>query len=177
MSFARLFRQIHYWGSLLLIVTTLVVAATGILLILKKDFAALQPPTLDGQTAGLSDAPLSALLAAVATTPGYAHVTWQDVDRIDVRPSNGVAKVVLADRTELQVDLHTLQVLQIGYRTSDLIETIHDGSFFGAWGKYLLSLPTGIGLIIAWATGVYLFVLPFLVRRRKRSRRVAGEAA
>lgn len=165
---ARALRQIHYWASIGIAATILVVSVTGILLTLKKDFHALQPPVVTGSRKGLSDLPLSALLKGINTAPGFEGTGWREVDRIDVYPADGIAKVILHTRTELQVDLQTGEVLQIGYRTSDLLESIHDFSFIGSAGKYILSLPTGITLLVMWGTGIYLFVLPFLAHRRKR---------
>lgn len=169
-SLARTFRLVHYWASLFLVMTTLVIAVTGILLALKKDFDALQPPVAQSSAPGLSDLGSNALLTDIATQPGHEDVTWRDVDRIDIEPADGIAKVILLSRTEFQVDLHTGKVLQTGYRTSDLLESIHDFSFVGGFGKYLFSVPTGIALLVMWLTGTYMFVLPFLVRRRKRRR-------
>jgi uncharacterized iron-regulated membrane protein len=165
---ARLFRQIHYWISLPLLVTVFVIGATGSILALKKDFAALQPPTQTGSAPGNLSRPVSDLIAAVATVPGHGGTSWQDVERIDVRPEDGVAKVILHSRTEVQVDLASGKVLQVGYRTSDLIETIHDFSILGGSWKYVLSLGSGIALLAMAATGAYLFLLPMLAKRRKR---------
>ncbi len=176
MSLARLFRDIHYWGSLVLLATTLIVASTGILLAVRKDFHQLQPVQQEGVRAGLSDRPISGMLKAVNARSGFERITAEDLDRIDIRPGDGVAKVILKDRTELQVDIHTLQVLQVGYRTSDLLEQIHSGTIVGDWGKYVLSLPTGIGLLLLWATGIYLFVLPFMARSRQKKAHAAKAA-
>ena len=168
MTAARLLRQIHYWLSLPLMFTIFVIASTGTMLALKKDFAALQPPTQTGSRPGDLGRPLSDMVRAVGTVPGHRHVQWQDVDRIDVRPSDGIAKVILHSRTEVQVDLATGKALQVGYRTSDLLETIHDFSFFGSWAKYVFSFGTGIAILAMAASGAYLFLLPYLARRRKR---------
>ena len=170
MGAARIFRQVHYWISLPLLVTIFVIAATGTLLALKKDFAALQPPTRSGAAPGKLDRPISDLIAAVSSVPGHAGTRWEDVERIDVRPGEGVAKIILHSRTEVQVDLATAQVLQVGYRTSDFIETIHDFSLLGGWAKYLFSFGSGIVLLIMAATGAYLFLLPILAKRRKRAK-------
>lgn len=164
----RTLRLIHYWLTAFTLVTVAMVAVTGLLLSLKKDFDALQPPTATASAAGLPATPLDRLVATVAIHEGQDGLTWRDVDRIDVRPDDGLAKIILHDRTEYQVDLHSLEVLQKGYRTSDFLETLHDFSVLGSWGKYLLSVPTGIALLILWATGAYMFVKPMLVRRRKR---------
>jgi uncharacterized iron-regulated membrane protein len=165
---AKLLRQIHYWISLPLLFTIFVVAITGTLLALKKDFAALQPPTQNGARPGDLRRPVADFVAAVATAPGQAGTRWQDVERIDVRPADGVAKVILHSRTEIQVDLATGKVLQTGYRTSDWLETVHDFSILGDWAKYAFSFGTGVTLIAMAASGAYLFLLPFLVKRRKR---------
>lgn len=169
MSAPRLLRKIHYWTSLPLMLTIFVIAVTGSLLALKKDFAALQPPTLTGSRPGDLQRPLSDIVAAAARSAGEPA---SEVERIDVRPGDGIAKVMFNSRTEVQVDLATARSLQIGYRTSDLIETIHDFSWLGGAAKYIFSFGSGLALLGMAGTGVYLFALPMLVRRRKR--RAAG---
>lgn len=173
---ARLLRRIHYWTSLPLLITIFVIAGTGSLLALKKDFAALQAPTQAGSAPGDLERPVADLVAAVATLPGRERARWQDVERIDVRPGDGVAKVILHDRTEVQVDLATGKVLHVGYRTSDLLETVHDFSIIGGWAKYVFSFGSGIALLGMGATGAYLFLLPMIVKRRKRRRQEATAA-
>ena len=169
-SLPRFLRLVHYWASAFLLVTTLIVALSGVLLALKKDFDVLQPPVAEASAAGPSGLGTDRLLAGILDQPGFERMTWRDVDRIDISPADGIAKVILSSRTEFQVDLHTGKVLQTGYRTSDLLESIHDFSFFGGYGKYLLSIPTGVALLVMWGTGTYLFLLPMLTRRRKRRR-------
>ena len=168
LSANRLLRKIHYWTSLPLFLTIFVIAATGTMLALKKDLDALQPPVQQGSKIGDLGRPVGDLVAAVATLPGRGEVTWQDIDRIDIRPVDGVAKVILHDRTEVQVDLASGKVLQVGYRTSDLLETIHDFSIISPWAKYLFSFGSGLAILAMAGTGLYMFVLPMLVRRRKR---------
>ena len=47
-----------------------------------------------------------------------------------------MVKVWLNNGWEIQVDLNNGTILQTAYRRSDLIESIHDGSFFGGdWTK------------------------------------------
>jgi uncharacterized iron-regulated membrane protein len=170
----RTLRKIHYWLTAFTLVTVAVVAVTGMLLSLRKDFAVLQPPVATAAAPGLPPVRLDRLLVAVRAVPGRGDLGWRDVDRIDIRPRDGLAKIILDDRTEYQVDLHTARLLQTGYRTSDLIETVHDFSILGSWGVYLLSLPTGLALLLLWGTGAYMFLQPMLVRRRKRRARAAA---
>lgn len=168
MPVARTMRKVHYWASLFLLFSIFVIAGTGTLLAVKKDFASLQPPSQTGSQPGLPARPMASLLESVNSAPGHEGVGVADIDRIDVRPADGIAKVVLHSRTELQVDLHSGTVLQTGYRTSDWLETIHDFSFMGDWAKYVFSFGSGIALLVMAATGVYLFMLPLLVKRAKR---------
>lgn len=149
-----------------MLLTVFVIAVTGSLLALKKDFAGLQPPTREGSRPGDLRRPLSEIVAAAL--PAAKASGWQDVERIDVRPGDGIAKVVFRSRTEVQVDLANARVLQVGYRTSDFIETIHDFSFIGGSAKYVLSFGSGLALLGMAGTGVYLFALPILARRKKR---------
>lgn len=171
MSLAKIFRKIHYWLSPLLMLTVIVIAVTGSLLAVKKDFSALQAPTRRSASTDLPDRSLPSLVAAVRGLPGHEAIRWNDIDRIDVRPRDGIAKVILRNRHEVQVDLTSGSAVATGYRTSDLIETIHDFSFLGTWSKYVFSFGSGIALLFMSITGTYLFFLPMLVRRRKRRAR------
>ena len=165
MSAPRLLRKIHYWTSLPLLFTIFVIAITGSLLALKKDFATLQPPTQTGSRPGDLQRPLADIVAVAARS---AKESDKDVERIDVRPRDGIAKVIFHSRTEVQVDLASAKVLQVGYRTSDFIETIHDFSWMGGWAKYVFSFGTGMAILGMAGTGAYMFLLPMLARRRKR---------
>lgn len=169
-GFRKLMRSIHYWTSLAVLLTGGLLAATGILLLLKKDIEWLQPPVAPASHTGISRVQVDALIEA-ASRAAEQPLGWDDIDRIDVRPSDGIAKVITDQLIEYQVDLHTLEVLSTGYRGADLIEKLHDGTFFADLAKYLLMMPSGIALLILWATGVYLFFLTHLQRRRKKNAR------
>ena len=73
---------------------------------------------------------------------------------------------------EVQVDLGSGRVLQTAYRRSDLIESIHDGSFFGGdWAKLGLFLPSGVVLLLLWCGGMWMWWVPFIAKRRMAARR------
>ncbi len=102
---------------------------------------------------------------------------WNDVNRLDVRPSRGMVKVWLMSGHEVQVDLGTGAVLQIAYRRSDLIESIHDGSFFvGDWTKLGLFLPAGLTLLLLWCSGLWMFWVPFSAKRRRAAEKRSATA-
>jgi hypothetical protein len=117
------------------------------------------------------------ILAAVAAVPEAEVTGWDDVDRLDVRPAKGMVKVRCRNRWEVQVDASTGAILQTEYRRSDLIESLHDGSFFGDPMKLWVFLPSAIILAVLWLTGMYLFVLPYWARWKKKKRRLAQQAS
>jgi uncharacterized iron-regulated membrane protein len=170
MGFQRLNRRVHYWASAIVALPLLCIVATGLLLQLKKHWSWVQPTEARGSgtepAIGLHD-----ILAAVMRRSDLAVRGWQDVSRVDLRPSRGLAKVSLASNWEVQVDLGTAEVLQVAYRRSDWIESLHDGSVFGTGVKLGVFLPVGIGLLLLWVSGVWMFAYPFFVRRRVRRAR------
>lgn len=163
-------RRVHYWLALGLLLPGLLVVTTGLLLQMKKQWAWVQPPEQRG-SAGVPGLALDEMLRTVAAVPEAGVTSWEDVQRIDVRPSRGIAKVWTATGYEVQVDLRTGEVLQSAYRRSDLIESLHDGSFFGAMTKLWLFLPAGLVLFTLYLTGSWMLLQPWIARRRVALRR------
>ena len=91
--------------------------------------------------------------------------SWQDIDRLDVRPSKGVIKVRAHNQWEIQLDSKTAEILQVAYRRSDFIESLHDGTFFHDNANLWLMLPTAIVLLTLFITGLFLFFYPYYKRR------------
>ena len=168
-------RKLHRWFAILSAAPLLLVVGTGILLQLKKDVAWVQPPTQKGRGREPALA-LEAILSAAKSVPEAEVQSWKDIDRIDIRPKDGIAKVQCKNRTEVQVDLETGEVLQSAERRSDFIESIHDGSWFHDRAKLWIFLPTAAVVLGLWFTGIYLFFLPLSVKWRRRwaERRNAG---
>ena len=161
------FRKAHRWGAVVVAVPFLLVLLTGVLLQLKKELAWVQPPTKKGGGKQPTTS-FDAILAAVKTVPEAEVKGWGDIDRLDVRPKDGVVKVQCKNRYEVQVDSQTAAVVQVEYRRSDLIESLHDGSWFHDSFKVYVFLPVAVVVIGLWATGMYLFVLPLWVKWRRR---------
>lgn len=161
------FRKAHRWGAAATAAPLLLVLLTGGLLQLKKEVAWVQPPTTKG--AGKEPtATFAAIFDAVKAVPEAEVTGWGDIDRIDVRPKDGVVKVQCKNRYEVQVDSRSAEVLQVAYRRSDLIESLHDGSWFHDSFKLYVFLPVAAVVVGLWATGVYLFVLPLAVKWRRK---------
>lgn len=171
MKFNLLNRKIHYWLSIAVAIPILIVIASGILLQVKKQFSWIQPTEQRGKskTATIS---LAQVLEISKTVAEAEIETWEDIHRLDVRPSRGMLKVWAKNNWEIQIDTETGAILQTAYRRSDIIEAFHDGSFFHDSVKMWIFLPSGIILLILWLTGMYLFILPIWV---KRSRKIAKQ--
>lgn len=168
MEFNAINRKVHYWTTAFVAVPVLIILGSGLALQVKKYSAWVQPDEQCG-TGGVPALDLEGILSVVRQETDLHVSGWDDINRMDVRPGRGMAKVLLHSGWEVQVDLGTGRVLQSAYRRSDLIESIHDGSFFaGELTKLGLFLPIGIGLLLMWITGLWMFWLPFSVRRRRR---------
>jgi hypothetical protein len=148
----------------------LVSSGTGILLGWKKYSDVLQPPLQRGSSLEprdwqplhrISSAAEEGLRAQLGAPPG-------PIDRFDVRPSKGVAKVLFKDGFwEVQVDLASGRVLSVNRRASDFIETLHDGSILGEGFRAALSTVLGLGLLALSLSGLWLWWGPRLARRKK----------
>jgi uncharacterized iron-regulated membrane protein len=161
------FRKTHRWGALLIALPFLLVLVAGLLLQVKKEVTWVQPATKKGRGKEPTIS-MDAILAAAESRPEAEVRSWDDIDRLDIRIKDGIVKVQCKSRYEVQVDFQTGEVLQVEYRRSDLIESLHDGSWFGDAAKLYVFLPVAVVVLVLWITGVYLFVLPIAVRWRRK---------
>lgn len=158
-------RKMHRWAAVAAALPLGVIIATGLLLQLKKYAVWIQPPTQRGS----GHAPalgFERILEAARSVPEAQVEGWSDISRLDVRPDRGLIKVLAKNNWEVQLDAVDGRVLQSAYRRSDLIESLHDGSFFHEYAKLGLFFPAGILLLLLWVSGIYLWILPGWVRRR-----------
>jgi hypothetical protein len=108
------------------------------------------------------------LYLETAKTVSEAEISsWDDIDRIDIRPNKGIAKIRSKNNWEIQLDLESADIYSVSFRRSDIIESIHDGSFFSDYVKFGLFFPSGILLIVLSFTGIYMFIIPILKNRKK----------
>ena len=169
-------RQVHYWASAIIAIPLLIIACTGTILQLKKHSAWVQPPEKRGSTK-TPTIELSGILEALKSDPSLKVENWGHVKRIDVRPDRGVAKAWLHTDYEAQVDLGTGKIMQVMYRRSDWLESIHDGSIFGDTVKLGLFFPTAIGLVLLWLGGMWMFLWPYIAKARMRRRKALAVQA
>lgn len=170
MSAPKWNRKIHRWGALIAALPLLVIITSGVTLQLKKNVSWIQPPTQQGSSTEPL-LPWDKILSITATVPEAEVQSWQDIDRLDVRPQSGILKVRCKNEWEVQIDTASGEILSSFERRSDWIESIHEGSWFHEKAKLGIFLPAGLILCILWGTGVYLWLLPHLFRRRRKIKR------
>jgi hypothetical protein len=167
MTLAKWSRKAHRIGALVSALPLLVVLATGLLLQLKKEWSWVQPPTQRGSEARLALG-WDELLAIVRNVEATEVASYDDIVRVDAQPGRGLLKVQCDNGYEVQVDSVDGAVLSVAYRRSDLIEALHDGSWFHPRAKLWVFLPAAFILCGLWISGVHLWLVPHLVRRRRR---------
>jgi hypothetical protein len=158
-------------------VALLVIAVTGILLNHKRGLG-LMPEVDHTPTRPFAQAlPLATLAATAlraAARDGEAPRGEEYVDRMDVRPRDGIVKVRLRDAasTEVTLDLADGRVLHMGRRGDVFLEKLHSGEAFGS-GWVLLSDAAAVALVLTLITGYWLWLAPKL---RRVGERAAGGA-
>jgi uncharacterized iron-regulated membrane protein len=162
-------RKIHRWGAIIVALPFLVVLITGLLLQVKKEVAWVQPPSQTGVSTN-PQISFDEILEVSRSVSEAGIQDWTDIDRLDVRPDKGIVKVRGVNNWEIQIDTQTGDVLQVAFRRSNIIEALHDGSWFHDSAKLWIFLPSGIVVTILWITGIYLFAIPYLSKRKNRKR-------
>lgn len=180
-SLLRRFRALHRCTGALLFFFFFWVAISGFFLGWKKHSGGvILPDTQRGEGRELAEwLPVDSLgklaVAALNTElPGLAT----EIDRMDIRPGKGVAKVRFDGHyAEVQVDGATGKILQIAVRRSDWLEAIHDGSIVESWlglnGGYFKVFYTSVmalALLLFTVTGFWLWYGPKRLRAAKRRR-------
>lgn len=159
----RQFRVWHRYIGLTVAILVFISAITGIFLALKKEFDVIQPPTQRGISKNLAEWKSVAELAQIAKTAFEERFPDAEntIDKMDVRPSKGIVKVVFDKGWwEVQVDGVSGEVKSIARRHSDWIEAVHDGSIISDGFKLFSMNFLGIGLLIMLVTGLWLWYGP-----------------
>jgi len=153
----------HLWLGVLGSMALIVICVTGVLLNHKRPLGLMQEVANPGAQPLLEALPLHELVARAgeAVAPGGVP---PEVDRIDVRPSDGLVKVRYEDRvvTEVTLNLTTGSVLNVGERNDVFLEKLHSGEIFGDRG-ILISDAAAVLLTLLLLSGYWLWLYP---RRR-----------
>jgi uncharacterized iron-regulated membrane protein len=157
----------HFWLSIIVAIPFLIVLLTGVLLQVRKQVSWIQPPTQRG-VSNIPQISMDSILQVVKKIPVAKVDDWGQISRMDVRPSKGIVKVQVKSGIEIQVDLETAEVLQVAERNSDLIEALHEGTWFFDDANYWIFLPSSILMIGLLCSGFYLIFKGIVVRLKKR---------
>lgn len=168
--FAWLWR-LHRWLGALCGLVLLLTSVTGVLLLVKKDYAWLQPPTVKGEPGPVEALqPLAKVYAAVFALGLPQFRSEADIARIDFRPAQRVHKVLsVHDHLEVQVCATTLRTSGPTVRRSDWLESLHDGSWFGGGAHGWLWPFVGVVLGFLSLSGYVMWLWPKWKRARARS--------
>jgi len=172
----RTFRKIHRISASFLFAFFFLIAISGILLGWKKHSnGLLLPDTQIGTTTDLKQwLSLDSLRNAALITHMQLINKAGIIDRMDIRPSNGLAKFTFSNSyLEIQIDGGNGAVLGQETRHSDFIEQIHDGSIIdrifgwssGAFKVFYTSIM-GLGLLVFTLTGYFLWAGPRKIKRK-----------
>ncbi|WP_420125721.1 PepSY-associated TM helix domain-containing protein [Longimicrobium sp.] len=150
----------HLWLGIATTGIVLVICVTGILLNHKRPLG-LMPDVPNDAPGTLAQSLPVAELAARAGRAVPAAVAASGIDRMDLRPGDGLVKVRFDDREvhEVTVDLATGRVLHVGLRNDVFLEKLHSGEIFGD-GWTLLSDLAAIALAILVISGYWLWLYP-----------------
>ena len=165
----KFFWTTHKWTGIILSSIFAVTSVTGFMLLLEKRVAWIQPTTLEGAAGGIESFITNQKLFMIVLSLDHPEFqSLEDIDRVDFRPNKRIFKVRSKTFYEIQVDAVTGDVLNVSYRRSDFIETLHDGSFFAQWFHDWVMPVAACGLLFLLSSGLYLWLEPKLRRRRRQ---------
>ena len=177
-SSTRFYRKLHKWLAVPLFLLMFLIGVTGFFLGWKKQ-TSLLPRTQKGSNmemqSWLSLAELTSIAQHFAADSLHKSTA---IDRIDVRPQKGVAKVIFENHfNELQIDLATGEIVSSRLKTSDIIEKLHDGSIVDYFiridqdpFKLAYTTSASIGLILLSVSGFWMWYNPKRIRKLKKDR-------
>ena len=171
MKLFKLFWKLHRWIGIAISLVLVCTAVTGLMLLVKKKVAWIQPPTETGSPGQAADfVPLETAIQAALALDLPEFQQESDVARIDVRPARRVYKLrSVRGNREVQIDAISGQVLATGVRRSDFIERLHDGSFFGGGFHDVVMPLVALGVLFLVLTGLWIWLSPKVRRWRKQA--------
>lgn len=179
------FRQWHSWGGLFLSVFIMIVSVTGIILNHKDLF--LYGGEKQEKTVGLltsstdfANIPISFSQALKLARGHFGDVPLEKIELKDER-GHLVYKIVRGEGDEVRIDSSTGEMtskygmsLSSGGKANlnwgKIIDDLHTGKILGLFGKLTVDFTSGV-IIALTLTGIYLWGVPLLLKRRNARRR------
>lgn len=168
-SLFRYSKSIHKWVAIVLAVPLIIIFFTGVVLSISSKVSWLQPAPVVVQELGAEGISLSfdRILEIARTVPEAQIKTWNDVVQIDARPKSSVVRVRAKNYWEIQIQGQTGQIISSAKRWKTFFVLLHDGSWFAGWVKSWVFLPSGVGVLLLWITGLLIWIIPAFKKRGK----------
>ena len=167
-------RFLHRWIGFLASLFLAVISITGFFLAMKDRFSFMRPPVQEAVALerAMDILPVAEVLD-IAFAKGYPELNEiGDVDRVDYRPKDNVFKVVSNEGyREIQVDGVKGTIVSDAFRNDQLMEDIHDMSFFADLMHGYLLPTVALALTFLSLTGIGIFFTPILRRWRFRHKK------
>ncbi|WP_308993020.1 PepSY domain-containing protein [Mariniflexile litorale] len=171
----RLYRKFHKLIAIPMVIFMLILGITGVLLTWKNELQ-LKPSTEKSRFINKKLVSLN-FIQNKATEICDSLKLSPEIDRIDYRPSKGIAKVRFKSHfTELQIDCASGKITSIKQRTDTIIEMIHDGSIIdfifkseSKNFKLVYATTTSLALIFLAFSGFWLWLKPKKIKKLKKS--------
>jgi len=165
----RRVRSWHKWVGLISAVFLMILAGTGFLLAIKGRVDWIRPATQKGtkmpSLVGSISLEVAAKSAVSVGIPELASV--RDIDRFEYHTDKNIFKILsVKGYHEVQVDGATGKVLSVGKRNDQLIEDIHDFSFFSSFLHQWWLPVVALGLLALACSGLLIYTIPVLRRRK-----------
>lgn len=169
----RWYRKAHRWVAIFTVFFLFFVGSTGLLLTWKDELQ-LKPSTSKIESQNRPLIPLQTIQDNAVSYIENLNLS-SEINRIDYRPSKGIAKVRFEHHfTELQIDCFTGKIVSEKTRTADIIEMIHDGSIIdfifknsSSTTKLIYSTFTSLGLLFLSFSGFWLWLKPRQIKKMK----------
>ncbi len=166
----RYSKSIHKWIAIVLAIPLIIIFSTGILLISASKIQWLQPSPVIKKTAEAKEGivlSFDRILEIAKTVPEAEIRSWNDVTQIDARPKASVVRVRAKNFWEVQIDGNTGEIVSSAKRWKTFFVLVHEGSWFANWVKTWIFLPSGIGALLLWISGLLIWLIPFFRKRGK----------
>jgi len=172
---SRIAFYLHLWIGVGTGVVILGISLSGILLNHKKALGLMADVTHEPGAPFQASLSLDRLAeAALRAAPDEVRGDWAQgdpldlslIDRMDVRPEEGLVKVRMEDpaNTEIILDLSSGETLAVGARGDVFLEKFHSGEAFGP-SFVVLSDLAALGLLLTLGTGYWLWLVPKMRRK------------
>ena len=172
MRLSLLLRKLHRWGALLVAIPLLLTIASGVLLQVESRGDRINA---GGSSGAVGPAlALDRVLEVAMAVPEAQVRGWEDIERLEVRAVDGVLEIHTGNRTAMQLDGRSGEVLAVARSRAGLVRSIHDGSFFGELARAWIFLPATVLLLALWLSGMYMALLPYFNRRANARRASAA---